>query len=151
MALLVWNMMELTKKGEYAIRSIIYLADQAPGRIVMMSEIADAAQAPPSFLAKILQSFAKSGIVRSFRGTAGGFTIGRPASMISLLEVVEAIEGPIRPNRCLTGEGFCDRDGYCKVHSVWHKVQRSMLEILSSVTMEEMAKKDEFFSGKHDK
>ena len=133
-------MMELTRKGEYGIRGIIYLAQQEPGRVVLMNEIAAATQAPPNFLAKILQGFTKSGIVKSFRGTGGGFTIGRPAAKILLREVIEAVEGPIMPNRCLMEDGTCDRDGYCKVHRIWHKVQSSILDILESVTIEEMAK-----------
>ncbi len=134
------SMMELTRKGEYGIRGIVYLARQEPGRVVLTNEIAAATQAPPIFLAKILQSFKKLGIVKSFRGTGGGFTIGRPASTISLREVVEAVEGPIMPNRCLMAEGACDRDGYCEMHQLWHKVQSSILDILESVTIEELAK-----------
>ena len=71
------SMMELTRKGEYGVRGIIYLAQQEPGHVVLMNEIAAAIQAPPNFLAKILQSFTKLGIVKSFRGTGGGFAIGR--------------------------------------------------------------------------
>ena len=134
------SMMELTRKGEYGVGGIIYLAQQEPGHVVLMNEIADAIQAPPNFLAKILQSFTKLGIVKSFRGTGGGFAIGRPASTISLREVVEAVEGPIMPNRCLIADGDCDRDDCCNVHQIWHKVQSSILDILESVTIEEMAK-----------
>ncbi len=105
-----------------------------------MNEIAAATQAPPKFLAKILQSFAKAGIVRSFRGAGGGFILGRPAAQITLRDVVEAIEGPIVPNRCLIRDGACDRDGYCQVHQVWHRVQKSILDILESVTIEGLAK-----------
>lgn len=133
-------MMGLTRKGEYAIRGIVYLAQQAPGPAVLMGDIAAATQAPHKFLAKIFQRFAKAGIVLSFRGTGGGFTLGRPAARISLREVVEVVEGPLMPNRCLVGEGDCDRDSCCKVHQVWHKVQKSMLDILEAVTIEDLAK-----------
>ena len=136
-------MMELTRKGEYAIRGIVCLAQQERGRVVLMNEIAAATQAPPKFLAKILQNFAKAGIVRSFRGAGGGFILGRPAAQITLRDVVEAIEGPIVPNRCLIRDGACDRDGYCKVHQVWHRVQKSILDILESVTIEALAKRDD--------
>lgn len=134
-------MMELTRKGEYAIRGIIYLAEQPAGKISLISEIAEAADAPQTFLAKIFQSFAKLGIVNSFRGTGGGFTLGRPASRITLREVVEAVEGPICPNRCLIGNGACDRGEKCNVHPVWGRVQSQVVQILDSVTMEELARK----------
>ena len=67
--------MELTRKGEYAIRGILYLAQQPPGKVSLLSDIADATDAPQTFLAKIFQSFAKLGIVNSYRGTGGGFVL----------------------------------------------------------------------------
>src|SRR5512138_237162 len=109
-------MMELTRKGEYAIRGIVYLAQQPPGKIALISEIAEATDVPQTFLAKIFQSFAKLGLVQSFRGTGGGFLLGRSPSQITLRQVVEAVEGPIMPNRCLIAEGTCDRSARCLVH-----------------------------------
>lgn len=134
--------MELTRKGEYAIRGVIYLARQAPGKICLISEIAEATEAPQTFLAKIFQSFAKIGIVNSYRGTGGGFTLGRPAGSITLREVVEAVEGPILPNRCLIGKGACNKDVQCNVHPVWRRVQGQVVEILDSVTIDELARTD---------
>ena len=132
-------MMELTRKGEYAIRGVIYLAQQPPGKVSLISEIAEATGAPQTFLAKIFQSFAKIGIVNSYRGTGGGFTIGRSPASITLREVVEAVEGPIVPNRCLIGTGNCGREAECNVHPVWRKVQGQVVQILDSVTIEELA------------
>ena len=131
--------MELTRKGEYAVRGVIYLSQQAPGKISLISEIAEATGAPQTFLAKIFQNFAKIGIVNSFRGTGGGFTLGRSPAKITLREVVEAVEGPISPNRCLVGSGSCERETRCNVHPVWRKVQRQVVEILDSVTFDELA------------
>lgn len=131
--------MELTRKGEYAIRGIVYLAQLPPGKVALISEIAEAADVPQTFLAKILQSFAKIGIVQSFRGAGGGFMLGRAASRITLREVVEAVEGPILPNRCLLGSGTCERDGSCGVHPVWRQVQQRVVEILDGVTIEDLA------------
>ena len=132
-------MMELTRKGEYAIRGIIYLAQQPPGRVSLISEIAAATEVPQTFLAKIFQSFAKLGLVSSSRGTGGGFLLARPASAITLREVVEAVEGPIIPNRCLLGNP-CDRGGICKVHSVWQEVQAEVVHTLDRFTIETLAK-----------
>jgi Rrf2 family transcriptional regulator, iron-sulfur cluster assembly transcription factor len=133
-------MMELTRKGEYAIRGIIYLAQQQPGKISLLSEIAEAVAAPQTFLAKIFQNFAKQGIVNSFRGTGGGFTLGRSSSRITLREVVEAVEGPIVPNRCLTGMGGCEKENVCQVHPIWRRVQSQIVEILDGVSIEELAR-----------
>lgn len=132
-------MMELTRKGEYAIRGIVYLAQLPPGKVALISEIAEAADVPQTFLAKILQSFAKIGIVQSFRGAGGGFILGRPASRITLREVVEAVEGPILPNRCLIGSGACERDSTCGVHPVWRQVQKQIVDVLEAVTIQDLA------------
>jgi Rrf2 family protein len=133
-------MMELTRKGEYAIRGIIYLAKQPAGKVVLVSEIAEATGVSQTFLAKIFQSFAKIGLVNSFRGTGGGFLLGRPADKITLRQVVEAVEGPIMPNRCLTGDGACERSSQCLVHPVWRKIQSEVASILDSCTVEDLAR-----------
>lgn len=132
--------MELTRKGEYAIRGIVYLAQQAPGKVILVSEVAEATDVPQTFLAKIFQNFAKLGLVNSFRGTGGGFLLGRPAAKITLRQVVEAVEGPIIPNRCLSGDGSCEREVECTVHPVWRKVQNEIAAILDGVTLEDLAK-----------
>jgi Rrf2 family iron-sulfur cluster assembly transcriptional regulator len=133
-------MMELTRKGEYAIRGIVHLARLPQGNVALLSEIAEAADVPPTFLAKIFQNFAKIGFVKSFRGTGGGFSLARPASAITLREVVEAVEGSIAPNRCVTDEGECDRSTTCAVHTVWHRVQEQVVAILDGVTIEDLAR-----------
>lgn len=132
-------MMELTRKGEYAIRAILFLARRPPGEVALLGEIAIGAQVPPTFLAKILQGLAKLGLVRSARGAGGGFTLARPATAITLREVVEAVEGPIVPNRCLTRGAPCEAGGACQVHLVWRRVQRQVVEVLDGVTIAELA------------
>jgi Rrf2 family protein len=132
-------MMELTRKGDYAIRGIIYLAGQPLDKISLLSDIAAAVDVPQTFLAKIFQQFSKSGIVRSYRGTGGGFMLARAPEQITLLEVVEAVEGPITPNRCVVAPGECDRDGFCTVHPVWEQVKRQIRQLLSGITLKDLA------------
>ncbi|HEY5995651.1 MAG TPA: Rrf2 family transcriptional regulator [Candidatus Deferrimicrobiaceae bacterium] len=132
--------MELTRKGEYAIRGIVWLAQQPPGEMALLGDIAAGTEAPPAFMAKLMQSFAKQGVVHSSRGAKGGFTLARPAEAITLREIVEAVEGPIVPNRCLTGQGACGRDGLCNVHPVWKRVQAQVVSILDGVTIAELAR-----------
>ena len=132
-------MMELTRKGEYAIRGIVYLASRPADQVCLLSEIAAAVDVPQTFLAKIFQQFSKIGLVRSYRGTGGGFVLGRAPEKITLLEVVEAVEGPIIPNRCVTGAGECSRSETCNVHPVWLRVQSQVREILANVTLRELS------------
>ena len=132
-------MMGLTRKGEYAIRGMVFLARQPAGGMVLMPAIAAAAEAPASFLAKIFQAFAKGGLVISARGSGGGFTLARPAAEITLRQVVEVAEGPIMPNRCLSGAGSCSHGDRCKVHGVWRQVQQQVVSLLDQVTLAEIA------------
>jgi Rrf2 family protein len=132
-------MMELTRKGEYAIRGIVYLASRPADQVCLLNDIAAAVDVPPTFLAKIFQQFSKIGLVKSFRGTGGGFMLGRPADKITLLDVVEAVEGPIIPNRCVVNDIDCDRSTVCNVHPVWMNVQSQVRGILDKVTLKELA------------
>jgi len=131
--------MELTRKGDYAIRGIVYLAGQPLDKISLLSDIAAAVDVPQTFLAKIFQQFSKSGIVKSYRGTGGGFMLARAPEQITLLEVVEAVEGPITPNRCVVAPGECDRDGFCTVHPVWEQVKLQIRQLLSGITLKDLA------------
>lgn len=132
-------MMGLTRKGEYAIRGMIYLARQEPGKLILVNEIAETVDVPQSFLAKIFQGLTRLGLVRSSRGAGGGFALARPAAEISLREVIEAVEGPICSNRCVIDDGFCDRSGNCTVHPVWHRVQDQVRSILDGVSLAELS------------
>lgn len=132
-------MMELTRKGDYAIRGIVYLAGQPLDKISLLSEIAAAVDVPQTFLAKIFQQFSKSGIVKSYRGTGGGFLLARTPEQITLLEVVEAVEGPITPNRCVMAAGECERDRFCTVHPVWEQVKVQTRQLLADITLKDLA------------
>jgi Rrf2 family iron-sulfur cluster assembly transcriptional regulator len=134
-------MKPISKKGDYAIRGMVYLASQLPGRVVLVSEIARAMDVPPLFLAKIFQQFTKLGLVKSFRGSGGGFLLGRSPEEITLCEIVEAVEGPIMPNRCVMSSGTCSRDKVCTIHPVWKKIQANVRETLGAVTLKDLSGK----------
>jgi len=132
-------MKPISKKGDYAVRGMVYLASQPPGRVVLVSDIARAMDIPPLFLAKIFQQFGKLGLVRSYRGSGGGFLLGRLPEEITLCEIVEAVEGPIMPNRCVMSSGTCSRDKVCTVHPVWKKIQADVRETLGAVTLKDLS------------
>jgi Rrf2 family transcriptional regulator, iron-sulfur cluster assembly transcription factor len=132
-------MLHLTRKGDYAIRGMVYLAMQPMDRMSLISVMSSEIDVPQALLAKIFQNLGKVGLVKSSRGMGGGFSLGRPAAEISLIEIVEAVEGPIVLNRCLLRPGECDRDALCTVHPVWRQVQEKMRGILGSVTLRQLA------------
>lgn len=131
-------MLGLTRKGDYAIRGMVYLAGQPEGSISLVSDIAKSVLVPQSFLAKIFQSLSKLGLVNSTRGTGGGFTLSRSADQITLLEIVEAVEGPIIPNKCVMRDDKCGLKKACCVHPVWIELQHSIHKILGGVTLKSL-------------
>lgn len=134
-------MMALTRKTDYAIRGMIYLAGVPEGHIALIGEIAEAAQVPQAFLAKILQLFVKTGLVISTRGASGGFSLAKNPEQITLREIIETVEGPITPNRCVMGRGVCSLSETCPVHPVWRRVQTTVQGMLDEVTLRTMISK----------
>jgi Rrf2 family protein len=128
-------MMELTRKTDYAIRGMLYLAGHTESTSAMLDDIAVTMDAPRSFLAKIFQDLVRTGLVKSSRGSGGGFLLAKPPERITLCEIVEAMEGPIMPNQCLMGEGICSFQKTCTVHPVWRRLQAVTRGILEEVTL----------------
>ncbi len=132
--------MQVTRQGDYGIRSVLYLARQPFKKISFVAEISEEYKIPKSFLAKILQKLVKAKIVRSYRGVKGGFSLARPAREISLLEVLEAIEGKICMNICLHEKKKCQFSKHCPVSPVWAVAQARFSEILKKTNFDELSR-----------
>ena len=124
------NMIQVTKAGEYGLRAIAYLVNQGPDAKISIAEISQSRQIPEPYLRKLLKPLIQKGIVVSIRGVAGGVMLGRPLEEITLLEVVEALEGPISLNTCLVHGASCQFIGDCGMHPVWSEAQEAMFEVL---------------------
>src|SRR5947209_13279239 len=111
--------MQLTRAADYAVRVMMHMAGLPPGRRTSRSELASAASCPEQFLSKVLQDLTRAGLVLSHRGNTGGFELPLRRYRASLLDVVEAVEGPIRLNVCLTGAHACDSQDSCPARLVW--------------------------------
>jgi Rrf2 family protein len=133
--------MQLTRAADYAVRVMIHLFGQPPHTRASRAELAEAAECPEQFLSKVLQSLTRAGLVASHRGNTGGFELPVSRQEVTLLEVVEAIEGPVCLNLCLTADDDCIRQGWCPAHPVWADAQRAMLEILRAATIRELAQR----------
>lgn len=129
----------LTNAGEYAVRLMTYLAGQPPEKVVSAKEVATAQDIPHKFLQTIVSQFVKQGFVQSFKGVNGGIQLAPAAREMTLLQVIEAIEGPIALNVCMLGKGYCHFIGACSVHQVWHKAQDAMRNVLASQTIGALA------------
>ena len=124
-----------SRQCEYALQAVVYLALRGDGEKTSIRDLTKRLDIPYHFLAKILQDLVKTGLIKSVRGTGGGFVLARQPEQITLREIVEAIEGPIMPNTCLMGEGVCSFQKTCTVHPVWRRLQSVTRGILEEVTL----------------
>ncbi|HUN88319.1 MAG TPA: Rrf2 family transcriptional regulator [Terriglobales bacterium] len=131
--------MQLTRAADYAVRVMVHMAGMPAGRTVRLRTLALAVSVPESFLAKVLQTLVRAGLVISRRGPDGGFELVPSSMQASILDVVEAIDGPVQLNACLGEEGCCEHKDWCPVQSVWAEAQIAMLSVLSRDTVGELA------------
>lgn len=131
--------MQLTRMGEYAIRGMVYLAIFHEQKVVLLKELCTAQDTPKAFMIKIFQQLSKKGLVKSVRGSKGGYILAKPANRITLREIIEGVEGPIFLNRCLIRKMTCDRSDTCPVYPVWKKAQSQLFEVLDGCTLAEIA------------
>ena len=118
---------------------MIHLATLPVGSRPNRAELAAAAECPEQFLSKVLQNLTRAGLVTSHRGNTGGFELPRNRRTASVLEVVEAVEGPVRLNLCLASDRACERQSWCPAHSVWAEAQGVMADVLRKATIGDLA------------
>lgn len=128
--------MQITRQADYAIRAILFLARQEPNQRAATKQIAETQKIPPSFLAKIISQLSIAGLIHTSRGARGGVLLARPAQQISLLEVVEAIDGPISLNDCTISTEACQMSGDCPLHEIWHEAQAELVTRLRGTTFD---------------
>ncbi len=127
------DMLRLTKKADYGLMALKYLAEQTDGSAHSAKDIAEAYHIPPQLLAKILQTLAKAGLLVSHAGTNGGYALSRPATEITAFEVIRAIDGPLFITSCITIHGACDLAGTCTIKEPLRKVNDSIKDLLSGI------------------
>jgi len=133
--------MVINQGTDYAFRIVFFLAKHKH-RIVEAIEISSREEIPERFLFKIMRSLVKAGIVKSYRGKNGGFTLGREPKDITLNDVLEAIEGPVTVNACLRDASKCTKDasGYCVIHRRLAQLRWDIVEKLKAVDFETLVK-----------
>lgn len=131
--------MQLTRAADYGVRVMIYLAGRAEGERTMLPTLAEATGTPMSFLSKVLQALARAQLITSWRGKAGGFAILPAGRSASMLDVIEAVDGPIVLNTCLISGESCGRKKHCPAHPVWVRAQQAMLDVLTEASIAVLA------------
>ena len=138
------HVLQISRKIDYGLRAMIFLAGRYGGELMPFREIARRIEVPEDFLAKILKTLADAGLLVSQRGAGGGYGLAKPAAAISFLDVIEAVEGPVRVNVCLQeeadgGHDACSVAPSCTMLSVWREGQERMLDVYRNATLADLA------------
>jgi Rrf2 family protein len=136
-------MLKLTKKADYGLIAMKYLAEQPEKSARSAKEIAEAQKIPSELLAKILQRLVRSKLLISLQGTNGGYKIARDSRTISAFDMIKAIEGPLFITSCVTHKGECEQSTHCTVREPLQKVSLAIEEVLSKVTIYELTQAGE--------
>jgi len=130
--------MQITRQADYAARAILHLARIGKDERVATSHIAKEQNIPPSFLAKIISQLSIAGILHTSRGARGGVRLAREPKNITLLDVIEAIDGPIQLNVCVGREGVCTFEDNCPIQSIWCDAQSELVTKLSNTNFAQL-------------
>lgn len=133
--------MRLNQATDYAFRAVLYLSCLPRGQVIEAKVIAEEENIPMRFLLKILRLLTQAGIVESYRGVSGGYALARRPSEITMLDVIKAIEGDIKINRCLISPGECSKkfSPRCPIHHALFSVQQAMLDQFSKYNFQTFA------------
>ncbi|OGO74181.1 MAG: hypothetical protein A3K45_06030 [Chloroflexi bacterium RIFOXYC12_FULL_59_14] len=135
-------MLQINRQTDYAVRVVLALAKRPLGTRLSSGNIQREMLIPKAFISRIVAQLAASGLVRTFAGRDGGLELPRPASEITLGDVVETFEGPILLSACMQskGEDDCPFQVNCPVRSKWGRIQAAMLREMAVITFEDLAK-----------
>jgi FeS assembly SUF system regulator len=134
-------MLRLTKKADYSLIALKHLASRHRDRnnpAVSAKEVADTYGIPLPLLSKILQKLTKNGLLVSEHGTNGGYRLARDPMLISALEVIRTIDGPIILTECFTEHAQCDHSVRCSVRKPLRRIHEGILRLLGNVTIQDM-------------
>lgn len=132
--------MQITRQADYAVRAIYYLSAIGSDKRASTSQIAKEQHIPPSFLAKIISQLSVAGLLHTSRGARGGVTLARDPETITMLDVVEAIDGPIVLNECVEDSHGCKFDKDCPMRSLWADIQDDLVTRLKTTTFADFVK-----------
>lgn len=133
--------MQITRQADYAVRAVYYLSTLDSGNRASTSQIAKEQNIPPSFLAKIISQLSVAGLLHTSRGARGGVSLAREPEHITMLDVVEAIDGPIMLNECVGDAHGCKFNRECPMRHLWSEIQDNLVTRLSGTTFADFAKK----------
>lgn len=129
----------LGRKGDYSVRAVLEVTRHYGERRVKAREIAEAMDIPERYAPQILADLVRRGLLSAVAGPDGGYALVRPPDEVSLLEVVEAAEGPLRGEQCILRGGCCEWEDICPLHVPWRRAQDALIEQLQATTFAELS------------
>ena len=132
--------MNISTKGRYAVRAMLDLALQPTGEPTLIKDISKRQEISDLYLEQLFNRLKTAGLLRSIRGPKGGFMLNKPAVEIKLIDILEAMEGPIAPVDCVDNATLCTRADSCVTRDVWAEMKKVMVEMLESTTLEDLVK-----------
>jgi Rrf2 family protein len=129
-----------SRSAEYAIRAFVHLAQVPEGRFAMVKNIAEEEDIPAHFLAKILQQLARKGLLRSSKGPTGGFSLRVDPAEISLMDIVDALDGMAPYQQCASGLAECSDEMPCSMHDSWVALRSRIMDYLGKNTIADLVK-----------
>ncbi len=139
--------MQITRASDYAVRVMIHLAGLPPRSTVRQSELSKATGVSGHFLSKVLQQLVRARLIRSQRGSGGGYALAVAANGVSVLDVVQAMEGAVRLNQCIDEGPSCERKSWCPAHCVWAEAQAAIVRVLGGASMAQLASEGQALSS----
>jgi Rrf2 family protein len=133
----------IRRNTDYALRALVHLAQKKQEDVVFVRTIAKEENVSEDFLRKIFQTLTEAGIVNSHRGPKGGFSLAKAPGEITVLEVMEALQGPVVINRCFLGKDYCSNFSRCELKDRLIGVQKGMLNFLNSITIAHLLSAEE--------
>jgi Rrf2 family protein len=137
-----YSMLKLTKKADYGLMALKYLAEHPETPSLSAKDVADAYGIPAQLLAKILQRLTKAGLLRSHAGINGGYALARDARQISAFEVIHAIDGPLFITSCFKGAKSCDLTPSCTIKEPLARVNETISGVLKSISIYDLAERE---------
>ncbi|MGB9867437.1 MAG: RrF2 family transcriptional regulator [Bacillota bacterium] len=130
----------IRRETDYALRALVYMATRPSGTRVTSADLAAAEDVPPDFLQKLLRKCARAGLLKAHRGAQGGFSLARAPREITVLHVVEAVQGPVTFSKCLLGRDTCPRSSACPLRGRWEALGEEVSRFMMGTTLEDLAK-----------
>lgn len=139
----------LSRRADYGVRAMVDVASQSSENRSVVSRIAERQRIPANFLAKIVPKLARAGLLRTSLGASGGVMLAMPANQITLLEIIEAIDGPLMLNLCSQDPARCDCSQDCAALDVWCRAQKQLNQTLAQTYLGDLVARQRRVAAKN--